>query len=70
MKMTINIKSGKVCAFCRYWYDPTNSFIEPVNTRTNTWKFERDVKCKCMKSNLQMFGGSKCHHYECKVPIN
>ena len=31
MKM-INIKNTKICAFCKYWYDPTNSAIKPKNT--------------------------------------
>ena len=27
-----NIKTAKHCAFCKYWYDSTNSAIEPKYT--------------------------------------
>ena len=29
MKAVVNIKHVKKCAFCKKWYDPTNSAIAP-----------------------------------------
>lgn len=41
---TANIKTAKKCAFCKYWYDPTNSAISPRSPKINLWEY--DDKCK------------------------
>ena len=69
MRTNINIKSGKKCAFCKYWYDPTNQYISPKAPNINVWEYEKNVKCKCLKKNLEMYSTNACSYYECKVPI-
>lgn len=53
MSMVINLKTAKRCAFCKYWYDPTNSAIEPKNPRSNTWKFDDHCKKMCLKKIMK-----------------
>lgn len=65
----INIKSGKVCAFCEHWYDPTNSAISPRNIASNFWNYDRDAKNTCALTNLPKQGGGCCPKYRCKLPI-
>ncbi|MCF0111736.1 MAG: hypothetical protein HUJ58_07535 [Erysipelotrichaceae bacterium] len=67
--MTINIKSVHKCAFCKYWYDPTNSAITPRNARLNLWRFDENAKCMCMKKNFEMKAIATCPHYECKLEL-
>lgn len=69
MKETFNInyKTSGRCAFCKHWYDPTNSAIEPTRPQAGYWKFERDVKCKCLKTGFVKASQATCHSYECKI---
>ena len=32
MKKVANVRNSKICAFCKNWYDPSNSHLNPVNT--------------------------------------
>ena len=70
MFTSTSVKTGKKCAFCKHWYDPTNSYIRPKNTLVNQWEFECNAKCKCLKRGVETKSVSFCPHYECKVPIN
>lgn len=64
---TVNIKNTKICAFCRYWYDPTNSTIQPKNTVAGFWEYNSDIKNKCIKTNLNKPSWTSCGQYECKI---
>ncbi|MBQ3544741.1 MAG: hypothetical protein IJA34_07130 [Lachnospiraceae bacterium] len=66
---SINIKSLKKCAFCKYWYDPTNSAIQPHLPNANVWKYDMNAKQMCLKTNREMKASSGCGRYECKVEI-
>lgn len=55
------------CAFCKYWYDPTNQYIRPQDPKHNLWKFETNVKCLCLKCNLQKGAGMRCDKFENKI---
>lgn len=70
MKQSTNVKIFKKCAFCKYWYDPTNEHIAPKTPSSNIWMYETSVRCKCLKRNTTMSATNVCAHYECKVPIN
>lgn len=37
MTAIYNVKSRK-CAFCKYWYDPTNSNISPKSPNMGVWQ--------------------------------
>lgn len=62
-----NPKHGKMCAFCRHWYDPTNSCIKPQFP--NRWLYDRTAKRKCTKKCVEVpsWAGTSCRYYEGKV---
>lgn len=60
-------RSSNFCAFCKYWYDPTNSAIEPMPGNTTVWKFDKSANNKCSKLSLMRKGHMGCGKYECKV---
>ena len=66
-KIAANIKHVKKCAFCKYWYDPTNSAIEPKSPAINVWQYDEKAKHMCMKKNYDMSAGAFCSRYECKL---
>lgn len=67
---TVNIKSTKKCAFCKHWYDPTNSAIEPKAPNINLWRFDEKKRCKCLKRNIDRPAFATCSSdYECKLEI-
>lgn len=61
-----NVKSTRICAFCKHWYDPTNSAVEPQNTVAGFWKYDPNVREKCLKTNLERAAWTSCGQYECK----
>lgn len=65
----VNIKCCKKCAFCKYWYDPTNSAIAPKSPVIGLWKInDENQKNLCIKRNSQMPANSGCiQFYECKI---
>lgn len=68
--MKVNIKSAKYCAFCKYWYDPTQSCITPKNPRINIWEYDTGAKNLCLQKNLKIAANHvACNKYECKVNI-
>ena len=68
MKIRCNIRSVKRCAFCRFWYDPTNAYINPIAPKVGLWEYESSAKCKCLKStSLERAAGHMCGQYECKL---
>lgn len=68
--MLCNLKVARKCAFCKYWYDPTNSAIEPKTPAVGLWKITSpSAKCKCTKKNLSTLATSFCNYYECKINL-
>ena len=65
--LTINIKRNRKCAFCKYWYDPTNSAIEPVTPQYGVWKYNKNMKSKCLKRSGDWSAFASCKYYECKL---
>ena len=66
---TANIKTVKKCAFCKYWYDPTNSAISPRSTKINLWEYDDKAKMKCLQKNYDMRASAFCGKYECKLEV-
>lgn len=67
--LVVNVKYINKCAFCKYWYDPTNSAIVPKSPAIGMWEI-RDVnqKCLCLKKNLQMPASAFCSaHFASKL---
>ena len=64
----INVRgnAGRKCAFCKYWYDPTNAYINPRNPRMNLWELDSNATCICIQKNIKLPASSVCSKYECK----
>lgn len=69
MMKTINVKTCKKCAFCKYWYDPTNAYINPRNPRMNLWELDSNATCICIQKNIKLPASSVCSKYECKIVL-
>jgi hypothetical protein len=55
------------CAFCKSWYDPTNSAIEPMQG-IKMWKYDQRVKKKCRASNdMLTIASHTCPKFQCKL---
>lgn len=69
MMATLKLNGNKVkrCAFCKYWYDPTNQHIKPQDPKHGYWKFDPQAHCICTKKSMNMAGGLYCDKFECKV---
>lgn len=62
-----NIKYTKRCAFCKYWYDPTNLAIEPKRPTMNQWLYDENAQNPCMQKNVTVKARSFCSKFECKL---
>ena len=62
MKTTVNIKYINKCAFCRNWYDPTNSAIVPKSPAIGLWEI-KDINQTCLKKNIPMSANAFCSQY-------
>lgn len=64
-----NVKSNtKFCAFCKYWYDPTNSAIRPKAPQIGLWEFDGKAESKCLINGSVRKGVSPgCGNYSCKL---
>ena len=69
MKKTYWQNSGvKKCAFCKYWYDPTNSCISPKPHFRGVWEYEDNMKSTCTKcGHRSQPAWSSCGDFECKI---
>ena len=66
----VNVKnmSIKKCAFCKHWYDITNTAIRPRAAQAGFWEFDPTAKKKCLLRG----GGDKpasfsCPNFVCKL---
>lgn len=62
-----NNDSIKRCAFCRNWYDPTNSAIVPKAPNIGLWEYEPNQKSKCMVQNSERFAAQTCNKFILKI---
>lgn len=68
MHTFINIYTIRKCAFCRNWYDPTNSGISPKSPSIGLWEMrDANQKSMCLKKNIPMPANGFCNDYECKI---
>lgn len=68
MEKRADPKHTRLCAFCKNWYDPTNSAIEPTSSPVS-WKVKDTMqKNVCLaKNNFKTSAGAGCPKYECKL---
>lgn len=56
------------CAFCKNWYDPTNSHIQPHIPHMGQWKYDRSAREKCLlKKGSPMASFNTCPKFESKI---
>lgn len=67
MLRVTNIRFSKLCAFCKYWYDPTNLAIRPQNTVAGTWQYEDNIWNICQLRGTKSRSGGGCIKYEGKI---
>lgn len=67
-EMRTDPKHTRYCAFCKNWYDPTNSTIEPTRSPFS-WKIKNTLqKNVCLaRNNITTSALSSCPKYECKL---
>ena len=63
----VHNNSSKKCAFCRYWYDPTNEHIEPKNPLAGLWFYDTCAKEQCLKYGIKKNSISYCDKFESKL---
>ena len=63
----LDANKNKRCAFCKYWYDPTNQYIKPQDPKHGIWKFETTARCMCLKYNLSKGSAMCCEKFENKL---
>ncbi|MBR1865569.1 MAG: hypothetical protein IJ801_03590 [Lachnospiraceae bacterium] len=61
----VNIRNARLCAFCRHWYDSTNSAIQPMNPRSVYWEYDPQAEQMCMEKNRKRRGFEACWKYKC-----
>ena len=63
----IDTRIVKICAFCKYWYDPTNQHIKPKNPMSGIWYFDKNAKSQCMLNSTKKRSDSGCNKFDKKV---
>lgn len=62
-----NIKTSKLCAFCKYWYDPANLAIRPQNTKAGAWQYDDTTWNICQLHGTKRRSGMGCVKYIGKI---
>ena len=65
--MLVNVKLCHKCAFCKHWYDPTNSHIQPKSPRINLWQYDHRATSYCDVKKIDIKADLFCSRYECKL---
>lgn len=61
-----NIKSTRICAFCRNWYDPANAAIVPKAPQAGFFEYDHNARNKCMLTGLDQLSWASCGKFSCK----
>lgn len=68
MKRGFNVKThSRLCAFCKHWYDPTNSAISPRNPVAGFWEYDDKAMNVCKVYGAKKPAGASCMQYVCKL---
>lgn len=67
MMKTANIKHSRICAFCKFWYDPANAAIAPRNPVGGFWDYNDQVWNVCTSYGSKRRAGAGCNRFECKL---
>lgn len=64
-KAAVNINETRICAFCKYWWDPACKYIMPY--MRDTWQYDTSAVCRCIKRSVDMPAHSSCGYFRCKI---
>lgn len=53
------------CAFCKYWYDPTNSVIDLKYAKI--WEYDPMVRKQCQLKNMKTIAQGTCSKFVSKI---
>ena len=67
MLRSTNIRSSKICAFCKYWYDPANTAIIPQNVKGGFWQYDDTIWNICQLYGTKRRSGMGCVKYIPKI---
>jgi len=57
-----------ICGFCKHWYDPSNSALQPKSPAIGLWDVETTKKNKCLKNNMiKNSTDATCNKFENKL---
>ena len=62
-----NLRYAKNCAFCKNWYDPTNSCIRPKQLGIGFWEYDTTAIKKCLISGYNKQSWFSCSKFQCKI---
>ena len=67
--LNVNVRNNSVqkCAFCKYWYDPTNSAISPKAPQIGIWEINEKIQKKCLLTGMMKSANVFCRNFECKL---
>lgn len=62
-EVNIKLKSTKHCVFCKQWYNPTNSAINPKRPALGIWEYDGSARKKCLLKNTEYKAGEFCKYF-------
>jgi len=62
-------KFCRLCAFCKYWYDPGNTHIRLKSVNNGMWEYDEKAESICTVKNppFPRKAWFTCGKWECKV---
>lgn len=66
-EVNIKLSSTKKCAFCKHWYDPCNSAINPKRPNQGIWEYDNSIRNMCLLKNTTYKAGEFCKYFELKL---
>lgn len=65
----VNVKNSSIrkCAFCKYWYDITNTAIRPRAPKGGFWEFDPMARKQCLRRSNEQPATYCCPMFECKL---
>ena len=61
----IKTRSAVKCAFCKNWYDPTNSAINPRSSAL--WEYDPRKRSRCLERNTETAANQSCGKFVMKM---
>lgn len=67
MIINVNSGTGEKCAFCKHWYDPSNTAISPKNPSIGLWYCDDKKVSKCLIKNMNKRACASCNKFISKL---